>query len=106
MSIRVVANIQEGTVTEETLSPQDQAILDSTQTTWTQNRQARDTQFSAIAFDPNDNALDLTKVQAYFQLTNTFLAEAPHTNASVAAQVERNSRAIKALWKLVLGGNG
>ena len=104
MSNRLVVDVGGGTITEENLSPQEQAEFDALQTVLTSARQADIAARAAIPFDPNDNAIDLVKALNYVQATNTFLALQAPTAADVRDQVRRNSQALRAIIKLLLRG--
>ena len=104
MTDKLVVDVSTG---EEKLTPltlAEQAELVAFQQANAAKKQADATARAAIGFDPTDNAVDIAKAQQYVQAANNFLGEGAHTNASITAQVERNTRAIRAILKQLLPG--
>lgn len=100
MSKRIVINIAQQSTYEETIPPSEQTEIDALQAALTATRQADETARAGIVYGTDAvDITDLDKVKQYVQASRTFVNEATHTQASVAAQTERNTRAILALLR-------
>lgn len=100
MSKRLVIDINTQRTYEETIPPAEQAEIDALQAALTAARQADETARAAVVY--GNDAVDITNLDAvrqYVQASRTFLNEATHTQTSVAAQTERNTRAILAILR-------
>lgn len=100
MSDPYVVDVGTGKAETKPFTDEERAELEAFQADITARAAAEEAARAAIVYgsDPIDLA-DLALVKSYVQASRTFLTEAPHTQASVAAQTERNTKAILAILR-------